>query len=86
MAAGIRRWTHLSLEPKIVRRACKTAMIVGTFLIVVNHGDAILRGDLSGGRLAKMLLTLIVPYVVCTVSCVGALLEAEAGVQRGAAS
>jgi len=36
------------------------------------HGDAILAGDVSQGRLVKMGLTVMVPYLVSTFSSVGA--------------
>lgn len=86
MAASWQLWFRRAAEPKTVRRGLKMAAIVGTCLIVINHGDAILRGDLPASRLAKMALTLVVPYVVSTVSSVGAMLEAKATMQRGAAS
>lgn len=66
--------TFLSLasRPAVVRRALKYAVIVGVILITINHGDAILRGDVSPGRLARMLLTCLVPYCVSTLSSVEA--------------
>lgn len=48
------------------------ALIVGTILITINHGDAILEGDVTDARLWKMGLTTIVPYMVSTLSSVGA--------------
>jgi hypothetical protein len=57
----------------VVKRALGYAVVVGCVLISINHGDAILKGDLSGGRLFKMALTVLVPYVVSTLSSVGAL-------------
>ena len=50
-------------------------MIVGAILITINHGDAILRGEVDGPRFARILLTLAVPYVVSTVSSVAAIRE-----------
>jgi hypothetical protein len=50
-------------------------VVVGAILITINHGDAILRGDVDGARLARILLTLAVPYVVSTVSSVAAMRE-----------
>lgn len=85
MAANWQQWFRRAADPKIVRRGLKMALIVGSCLIAINHGDAILRGDLPIGRLAKMGLTLVVPFVVSTISSVGTLLEAEATLRRGAA-
>ena len=64
---------RLALESSVVKRALKYAVVVGLILIAINHGDAVLRGDLTGGRLSKMALTVVVPYLVSTLSSVGAL-------------
>lgn len=45
----------------MVRRATKVALVVGTILILINHGDALLRGDIDLNRILKMLLTVTVP-------------------------
>jgi hypothetical protein len=60
-----------------VRRALKFAVIVGAILISINHGDAILESDVDGVRLAKMILTVFVPYAVSTASSVAAIMESE---------
>ena len=57
----------------VVRRALLYLCVVGTILIAINHGDAILRGDLDSVRVAKMMLTPVVPYVVSTLSSVAAI-------------
>ncbi len=72
-------WLRLAARPSIVRRALLTAVIVGSALTLINHGDAILRGSLDYARFAKMLLTFAVPYVVSTVSSVAARRELEQG-------
>jgi hypothetical protein len=71
----MKEWFQLAFRFSVVKRALKCALVVGLILIVINHGDAILAGQLSWGRLLKMLLTVMVPYVVSTLSSVGALLE-----------
>jgi hypothetical protein len=53
----------------------KYAVVVGAVLIAINHGDAILRGDLDAVRIVKMGLTVLVPYVVSALSSVGAMIE-----------
>lgn len=63
----------LALKPSVVKRALKYAIVVGAILITINHGDAILRGDLPAARLFRMGLTVLVPYVVSTLSSVGAM-------------
>ncbi len=66
-------WLGLAMTPSVVRRAVRYAMRVGLLLIAINHGDAIVRGDVTLGRAFRMLLTVMVPYFVSTASSVGAL-------------
>jgi hypothetical protein len=66
---------QLAFQPSVVKRALKYAVVVGFILIAINHSDAILSGHVTSGVLLKMLLTMMVPYVVSTLSSVGALLE-----------
>jgi len=66
------RFITLATRPAVVRRALRYAVIVGAILIAINHGDAILRGDVTVGRLLRMLLTSMVPYCVSTASSVEA--------------
>ena len=56
-----------------MRRALGYAVVVGAILIAINHGDALLRGEVDGVRALKMGLTVLVPYVVSTLSSVQAL-------------
>ena len=71
----MRDWVRLARGRTVVRRACFYAVSVGTLLIAINHGDAILRGDLSVARVIRMVLTAMVPYAVSTASSVSALRE-----------
>ena len=64
---------RLALKSSVVKRALKYAVVVGLILITINYGDVILRGEISTGPLFKMALTVVVPYVVSTLSSVGAL-------------
>ena len=64
-----------AFERRVVRRALAFAVVVGSVLIAINHGDALLAGDIDGTRWFKMGLTLLVPYVVSTWSSVLAVRE-----------
>jgi hypothetical protein len=66
-------WMSAATSGPVVRRAFLYFVIVGTVLIGINHGDALLRGDVDGIRLFKMLLTRLVPYTVSTLSSVSAI-------------
>ncbi len=61
----------------VVQRALKSALIVGIILIAINHGDALMAAEIDGRSLAKMLLTLLVPYCVSTYSSVKAIQRYE---------
>jgi hypothetical protein len=65
----------VAFSATVRRRAFKVALIVGSILLAINHGDALLKGEISLPRLLRMILTVIVPYVVSTVSSTGAILE-----------
>lgn len=71
-----RVWFKLALTPSVVKRGLLYAVIVGAILIAINHSDAILRGDVSSGRALRMALTVMVPYIVSTLSSVGAMRKA----------
>jgi hypothetical protein len=71
-------WTELSTSRAVVRRAIAYAVVVGAILVVINHGDAILRGEVDAWRIVKMGLTVLVPYTVSTLSSVQALRESGA--------
>ena len=73
---GASRPLALAFEARVVRRALGFAVVVGSVLIAINHGDALLAGDIGETRWLKMGLTLLVPYVVSTWSSVLALREA----------
>lgn len=73
-------WLTVATSAPVVKRALGYLVVVGGILIAINHGDAILRGDIDSGRLAKMILTPFVPYLVSTLSSVSAIREA-AGVR-----
>jgi hypothetical protein len=64
---------QIATERAVVRRALGIATVVGAVLIAINHGDAILRGDVSFARVLRMVLTVMVPYCVSTYSSVAAL-------------
>lgn len=72
---SMREWFQLAFQPSVVKRALKYAAVVGLILIGINHGAAILAGQITRAGLLQMLLTLMVPYVVSTLSSVGAMRE-----------
>jgi len=71
MSAG--SWLGTALRGDVVRRALRTALLVGTVLVLINHVDALLAGALDWERIVKMTLTYCVPYCVSTHASVAAL-------------
>ena len=74
-------WLTLCFTKPVMKRASWTALIVGTILILINHGNSILKGEVDLTRIFQMCLTVIVPYIVSTVSSVSTLLSAEGGIK-----
>jgi len=67
---NLQTWLRLASYPATVRRARITSLIVGTILVAINHGPALVAGQLTGERLFQIFLTFLVPYTVSTVSSV----------------
>jgi hypothetical protein len=78
-SSAIREWLRLAASPPVRNRALRYVVVVGSILITINHGDAILSGDLPPDRLLRMGLTLLVPYLVSTFSSVGAMMQMRRG-------
>jgi len=66
-------WLSLAVSRQVVSRALGYGLLVGTLLIVINHGDVLARGELDRTLLLKMALTPLVPYLVSTCSSVSAM-------------
>ena len=63
----------IALRPDVLARSLRIALVVGTVLALINHGDRILSGSLDASALARIALTYLVPFVVATWSAVQAL-------------
>ena len=66
----LHEWLKSATHPATMRRAWATSLMVGTLLIAINHGHAIIAGQITRERIFQMFLTVIVPYVVSTASSV----------------
>ena len=75
----IREWLRIATRRQIVIRGFKYGVIVGSILIAINHGNAIVAGAVDTTRILQMLLTILVPYCVSTASSVGAVLDQRSG-------
>ena len=68
--AGDQQFLRSLVEPQILLRSLKIAVVVGTILVCINHGDLILKGDTEKIEWYKIALTYIVPYCVSTYSAI----------------
>ena len=66
----LHEWLKSASHPATIRRACATSLMVGTLLVAINHGQAIIAGQITQERIFQMFLTVIVPCVVSTASSV----------------
>ncbi len=69
----MRETFELVTRRDVVVRALRVALLVGTVLIAINHGDRILNGSVAQLDFLKMFLTYFVPYGVSTFSSVAAI-------------
>jgi len=56
------------LEPATLLFSLKMALVVGTLLALINHGQAIITGHFTSDRLLPLLLTYCVPFAVAMYS------------------
>ncbi len=54
------------LERDTFFRSMKTALIVGTILALINHGQQFLSGQFAAAWIVPMLVTYLVPFTVAT--------------------
>lgn len=66
-------WFSLAARRDVVFRALKTAALVGTILLAINHLPALMRGEVTAERIAQIVLTYFVPYAVATFASVQAI-------------
>jgi hypothetical protein len=59
----------------VVKRATRIAVVVGTILAAINHGDHLFYGGFDLNTALKIVLTYCVPYSVSTYSSVLAIRE-----------
>lgn len=74
-----KEWLDIACRRSIVMRGLKYGVVVGSILILINHGNAIVEGTVDSTRIVQMILTVLVPYCVSTASSVGAVMEHHHG-------
>jgi hypothetical protein len=66
-------WLRTAAEPTVVKRSVITSFVVGTVLVVINHGPDLLAGGMNTIGLVQIVLTYLVPFVVSTATSVATL-------------
>ena len=68
----MRKKIRIATRREVVRTATKFALIVGPVLALINHGDALMAGNMDQTAWLKVALTMLVPYTVSTLSSISA--------------
>lgn len=51
-------------DPEFITTGLKTALFVGTLLFIINHGLALVRGEMTFDRWLSVIATYAMPYLV----------------------
>ena len=76
-------WLKIASRRDIVARSTKVALLVGTILALINHGDRLVAMDLDAAASLKIVLTYLVPYCVSTWASVQTARAGGSGGTRG---
>lgn len=52
------------LDPKLAPTALRVSLVVGSILLTINHGAALVKGEMTRTRWLSGLITYLVPYSV----------------------
>ncbi|MFK7730139.1 MAG: nitrate/nitrite transporter NrtS [Pseudomonadales bacterium] len=77
MSSGSSSLISIASRPDIVRRSVRVALLVGTILALINHGDRLVAGNLDLAAATKIILTYLVPYSVATWAAVQTVRESQ---------
>ena len=69
---GFMEKTNIALKKDILIRSSKVALVVGTMLALINHGDAIITNTLTIESIIKIAVSYLVPFSVSTWSTIQA--------------
>lgn len=67
MIATIKQWTIVVFTPVHLNRTLLIAFVVGSWLNLFNHGDALLHDPLNAALVAKLALNYLTPFIVANV-------------------
>jgi hypothetical protein len=61
---AIKRYGACLVNPEMMPTALKVALVVGSLLLVINHGTALIKRKMTADRWVSAGLTYLVPYLV----------------------
>lgn len=70
----MKEWLTIAIRRDVVIRGLKVGAIIGTILVAINRGDAIISGSLDTAAAWKIPMTYLVPYCVSTYAGVSAII------------
>jgi len=71
------KWFAIAVSPEVIKRSACYAIVVGSILILINHGACILDGVYSHQCFLQSILSALVPYIVVTFSSVQTTISIE---------
>lgn len=60
----LRQYVASLFDPEFIPTGLKTAVFVGSLLFLINHGPALLRGEMNRERWISVMITYTMPYLV----------------------
>jgi len=73
---------EIAKQPAVIRTATRFALIVGPILVMINHGDTIIAGEMTTSDWLKSALTMLVPYTVSTLSSISAYMSCQSSTDK----
>ncbi|MDX8409670.1 MAG: nitrate/nitrite transporter NrtS [Mariprofundales bacterium] len=77
MTRRMRHMLAIACKRELVVCAAKFSLVVGPILCLINHGDQIMYHTMTSTDWMKAAVTMLVPYMVSTISGVNAYLNCE---------
>lgn len=73
-------WLDVASRREVLLRCAKVGLCVGTVLMLINHGDHLMAGEVEGLVLAKILISYFVPFSVSLWSSIQTVLAAQSSI------
>jgi len=75
----MKAWLAIAVQEPVYKRALRIMLVVGTILALINHGEALLTGEIAIKGWIQIVLTFLVPYCVSTYASVQAIIRLTGG-------